>query len=125
MNNVFDDIFNINPKCSTTIAFILGLVLIDHLNTPEQNVLGNWIILIGQTILTNASSQNIIESRINGNTININSKEVRALYDPIFYDINKIKEIIKKVYPDANEEIDILMRGLKDLESKIKKISQE
>ena len=92
MRESYDDIFNTNPRYSTTIGFILGLVLVDSLTAPEQNMLGNWIILIGQTILTNAASQNIIESRISGGIININSKEVKCIYNPIIYDINKIRK---------------------------------
>jgi hypothetical protein len=59
MNKAFNDLFNTNPRFSTSISFILGLLLIDNLTAPEQNMLGNWIILLGQTILTNAASQNI------------------------------------------------------------------
>ena len=66
MNKGFHQLFNTNPRYSTTISFILGLLLIDNLTAPEQNMLGNWIILLGQTILTNAAAQNIIESRIIG-----------------------------------------------------------
>ena len=102
MRESYDDIFNTNPRYSTTIGFILGLVLVDSLTAPEQNMLGNWIILIGQTILTNAASQNIIESRITGGIININSKEVKCLYNPVIYDIEKIRKIIKDVYPSSS-----------------------
>ena len=93
MKESFHDIFNTNPRYSTTVGFILGLLLVDDLTAPEQNLLGNWIILIGQTILTNASSQNIIESRISGNIININSKEAKCIYNPPIYNIKKIRKI--------------------------------
>lgn len=89
MNKSFHDLFNTNPRYSTSISFILGLLLVDSLTAPEQNMLGNWIILMGQTILTNAASQNIIESRISGNIFNINSKEVKCIYNPPVYDIKK------------------------------------
>lgn len=125
MKKSFDDIFNTNPRYSTTVGFILGLVLVDNLTAPEQNMLGNWIILIGQTILTNAASQNIIESRITGGIININSKEVKCIYNPIVYDINKIRKIIKDVYPSSNRDIDVLKRAIDELNKKLDELKKD
>ena len=125
MKDSFDDLFNINPKYSTSIAFILGLILVNDLNVPEQNMLGNWIILLGQTILTNAGAQNIIESRINQNRYNINSREFKCIYNPIYYDINKVREIIKKVYPDNKQELQIIYNMLNELKEKLDKIKKD
>ena len=125
MNKSFHDLFNTNPRYSTTVGFILGLVLVDNLTAPEQNMLGNWIILIGQTILTNAASQNIIESRISGGIININSKEVKCIYNPIIYDINKIRKIIKNVYPSSNRDIDVLKRAIDELNKKLDELKKD
>ena len=108
MKDSFDALFNINPTYSTSIAFILGLLLVSDLNTPEQNMLGNWIILLGQTILTNASAQNIIEARIQGNR----------------YNINKLKEIIKKFYPN-NNELNSIKKYLDELNKKIDEIKKD
>lgn len=116
------DLFNINPKYSTTAAFILGLILTDNLSAPEQNMLGNWILLIGQTVLTNAGSQNLIETRIQSNNININSKEIKSIYNPIIYDINKIKEIINKLYPNNKKDLENLSKYLEAIKNKIDKI---
>ena len=124
MKQSYDDIFNTNPRYSATVGFILGLVLVDSLTAPEQNMLGNWIILIGQTILTNAASQNIIESRINGGIININSKEVKCLYNPVIYDIEKIRKIIREVYPSSNSDIDILKKAIDELNKKLDELKK-
>lgn len=124
MREGFDDLFNINPKYSTTIGFILGIILTSNLTSYEQNTLGNWLMLIAQTIITNASSQNLIESRINGNIININSKEAKCIYDPPIYDINKAREIINKLYPNNNTEIQIIKKCLDELNQKIQEIEK-
>lgn len=124
MKDSFDDLFNINPTYSTSIAFILGLLLVSDLNTSEQNMLGNWIILLGQTILTNASAQNVIEARIQSNRYNINSKEVKSIYNPVYYDINKLKEIIKKFYPN-NNELNSIKNYLDELNRKIDEIKKD
>ena len=126
MRQSFDEIFNINPRYSTSIAFILGLILIDDLTAPEQNMMGNWLILIGQTILTNASSQNLIESRISGGIMNINSREVKCKYNPPIYDINTIKEIVNKIYPSQNnEEFEILYKAINNLKKEIEALKKE
>ena len=46
---------NIEDKALTTLAFIIGLALIDNLSSTEQNAVGNWIMLIAQTLCTNGS----------------------------------------------------------------------
>lgn len=125
MKKSYDDIFNTNPRYSTTIGFILGLVLVDDLTAPEQNMLGNWIILIGQTILTNAASQNIIESRISGNIININSKEVKCIYNPVIYDIDKIRKIIRDLYPNTSKDIDVIKNAINELNKKLDELKKE
>lgn len=125
MNNSFNDIFNTNPRYSTSLAFILGLILVDNLNSAEQNTIGNWIILLGQTILTNAASQNIIESRILGTRININSKEVKSFYNPFYYDINKAKDIINKLYPNNKSDLDLILKSIDELRTKIEQIKKD
>ena len=46
---------NIEDKALTTLAFVIGLALIDSLSSTEQNAVGNWIMLIAQTLCTNGS----------------------------------------------------------------------
>ena len=122
MKDNFNKLFNTNPRYSTIFAFILGLVLIDDLDTSEQNMLGEWIMLIAQTIVTNANCQYLIESRIKGRQMNINSKEVKSIYFPFIYDIDKIKSIISTLYPDYNIDTKILSNYLNDIKNKIDKI---
>ncbi len=46
---------HLEDKSLTTLAFIIGLSLIDNLSSTEQNAIGNWIMLIAQTLCTNGS----------------------------------------------------------------------
>ena len=46
---------NIEDKALTTLAFVIGLALIDNLSSTEQNAVGNWIMLIAQTLCTYGS----------------------------------------------------------------------
>ena len=124
MTNKNRDLFNINPKYSTTAAFILGLILIDDLNSAEQNALGEWLILIGQTLISNSGFQMIIENRIKGNNININSKELKSIYNPIIFDINKTKDLLKQL-PSFNNDIDSIEKMITILKDKIDNIKKE
>lgn len=40
----------------TLSAFVIASSLIDELTSTEQNALGNWFMLVGQTLCTNGSS---------------------------------------------------------------------
>ena len=45
----------IEPRIFTLSAFTVGFILIDNLTTYEQNALGSWFMLLGQTLCTNSS----------------------------------------------------------------------
>jgi len=111
-----DDLFTMNPKISTALFSIIGLILVDNLTANEQNVLGNWFMLIGQILETNANSQLYIESKIINNNININSKKFKKLYNPFFYDIKTAKKILQK------ENISLSDETLKKISLKLKEI---
>lgn len=54
----------------TTSAFIVGLLLAEDLNPAEQNSLGSWFMLAGQTLCTNSSQQQLLNNRNNQNNAN-------------------------------------------------------
>lgn len=70
----------------TITAFTIGYVLIDELTATEQNAVGNFFMLIGQTLSTNSSFNFNVDwnNATNGTSINkIDEKEL----------LNKVKEI--------------------------------
>ncbi len=125
MKKKLNSIFNINPKYSTIIAFILGLILIDDFTAAEQNAIGEWLILIGQTLLTNSGLQVVVENRINNYNTNINSKELKSIYNPVMYDIEKTKELLKEIYPNNKNSIDILSKAINKLQKELDSIKKE
>lgn len=128
MRKSYDEIFNTNPKITTSVAFLIGLILTSDLTTFEQSTLGNWIMLIGQTIATNAAAQATIEGRINGGIININSKEIKCAYNPPLYDIDKIRDIVSKFYGNNSNNDDILniiSNAINDLQNQINKLKDK
>ena len=54
----------ISPRMFTLSAFIVGYLLIDDLDSSEQNALGSWFMLLGQTLCTNASSHFVKVKRV-------------------------------------------------------------
>lgn len=63
---------NISAPIFTTSAFVIGLLLCDDLTPAEQNALGGWFMLVGQTISTNSGQQQLLNNRNNSHN-NYNS----------------------------------------------------
>ncbi len=120
-----EDIFNLNPLYSTLIATVIGFVLINDLTVAEQNTVGNWLILTGQVLITNAAAQSVIENRLSGNIININSGVHKSAYCPPKYDIQAIREVLKKTTPKHNSNaislLEKTIESLKKEEEELKK----
>ncbi|MDD2202870.1 MAG: hypothetical protein PHD78_00535 [Bacilli bacterium] len=57
MDYLFNFIYTLPPKSATIIAVLLGFILIDDLPAEKQNVLGNFLVLVGQVVATNAAQQ--------------------------------------------------------------------
>lgn len=66
---------NINPQVFAWIAVLVGSACVGDLTANEQNSFGNWLVLVGEFMLTTAAQQQLIEARLESNNININSRE--------------------------------------------------
>ena len=79
----------------TISAFTIGYVLIDELTATEQNAVGNFFMLIGQTLSTNSSFNFNVDwnNATNGPSVNkIDEKELLNKVKDIFNNsINNIK----------------------------------
>lgn len=56
-----DFLFNLNPYEFTLIAPLIGSIISKNLTIDQQNSIGNFFELLGQTILTIAAQAQIIE----------------------------------------------------------------
>lgn len=63
MENLTGFIYSLPPKTFTLVSVLLGFVLIDDLPADKQNSLGNFIILVGQVIATNATQQSYVDNQ--------------------------------------------------------------
>ena len=87
-------------------------MLVDDLNANEQNSLGNWLLLLGQYLATNAAQQQLIESRIENSNININSKKSKSGYGP-YDNTNKSNQNQR---PEVEFLLDAVQKISKELE---------
>lgn len=66
---------SIDPHVFTLIAVAVGYATVGDYNANEQNSIGNWLIMVGQYVLTHAAQQQLIEARLENNNLNINSQK--------------------------------------------------
>jgi len=116
---------NINWNLSTLIATVLGFLATDDFTALEQIAIGNWIIQIGQTMITNATYQELIESRILGSEkLNLNSREFKIggspFINPPNVDINQLYEILRGQI--SQEEIINFQKALQKLSDELEKL---
>lgn len=79
-------------KLLTITAFILGYILIDTLSSTEQNALGNWLMLVSQTLCTNGSYTFNKEwkGHIGGDHV-----DVRNMFDKFKDSVDRLNEMIR------------------------------
>ncbi len=107
----------IDPKIDTLTGVIIGYALIGNFNAVEQNAIGNWFMLVGQILETNAAFlqlnenrrktrdeaangpiiSDIFESELSGNGENFNFENV---------DIERLEKMIRIM----NEELEKIKR---------------
>jgi hypothetical protein len=54
--------FSLPPKQVSLLSSVIGILLIDNLDLNQQNSLGNFIVSIGQAILTAAAQGQSLQS---------------------------------------------------------------
>lgn len=106
---------NLDPKIYDISAIIIGFALIGNFTAAEQNAIGNWFITLGQVLENNSAWQQVIEGRITGNNININSKKCKETGDPYTDDQPWMKN-------PQNNKIDSLEKSIKIIEEQLKKM---
>ena len=80
---------NIDPHTFSIIAVVVGYASVGNYTANEQNSIGNWLILVGQYMLTHAAQQQLIEGRKTQN----NQNEVELIIDAL----KKMKDELEKI----------------------------
>jgi len=53
---------NLDPQVFAFLAVLIGSACVGDYTANEQNSFGNWLILVGQFILTTAAQQQLVEN---------------------------------------------------------------
>lgn len=98
LNNSCDNInhkdsclLSLPPKQFTLLSTIFGLLLLDDLDINQKNALGNFIVSIGQTILTAAAQEQSLQKD--------NSQD-----DQLFQDVEDLKCQIALLKKELNNQ---------------------
>lgn len=76
----------------TVAAFLLGFILTDNLSSTEQNALGNWLMLVAQTLCTNGSYDFNKEWN---NHLDNGHPDILNMLDKMKDSIDKVNKIMK------------------------------
>lgn len=103
---------NINPELFSVIACIVGYIVEDDFNANELNSIGNWIILVGQFMLTTAAQQQLINARYSNN---VGSKIKSDTNNHAFKNPEKVNK----------SDIDAIMRALQIMQREIENLKNK
>lgn len=78
-------------KTFTLLASLLGYLLIDNLTSTEQNALGNWLMLVAQTLCTNGSYNFNKDWKEHIGK----SPDIKSIFNKFSDSVNKVNNIMK------------------------------
>lgn len=107
-----------SSKLITLTAFLIGLFLIDNLNSNEQSALGNFFMLIGQTLCTSGSDNFRKDWSPYANPTNYTSDRENTKSDEFsFFDNNSDKS-----YMSREEAVEMLKKARDIFDREINKL---
>lgn len=105
---------NLNPHEFTLLAVAIGFATVGDFDVNEQNSIGNFLIMVGQYVLTHAAQQQLIEGRIENNNINTNSRKAKHGGSIYTDESNKSNQ-------NQRDEVEYLLKAVKIMEEELKK----
>lgn len=124
-----------NPRLYVLSSLVIGYLLIDNFTANEQNAIGNWLMTIGQILEESCSFQQVMEERIQGNTVNINSEQFKNggspyMHNPPLYPRDDEVENNNDSSSNTNknykyeDELDTLKRAIDLMQNKLDELSK-
>ena len=107
---------NIDPQTFAFLACLVGSALAGDFDAYEQSSIGNWLMLVGEFMLTAAAQQQLIEARLENFNININSREHKS--GGSYYPNNQ------KSSQTQRTEVDFLLQAVKKLEEELEALKK-
>ena len=102
---------NINPELFSILGAVTGIIVEGDYTANELNSIGNWIILVGQFMLTTAAQQQLINGRYQNN----NGSRIRS---------NANNHSANNKQYSTYEQLQQLANYLKKLEEKMEEITK-
>ena len=91
-------LFDIDPYSFTGIAYLIGIILANQLNSEEQNSIANWLQLVGLTIQTYSSQVVVVSTNksigSSNNNVNDNTEFLLKIINTMKEEIEKIKNSV-------------------------------
>lgn len=103
---------NINPELFSVLGAAVGFIAENDFTSNELNSIGNWIILVGQFMLTTAAQQQLINGRYQNN----NGSRIKS-------DINNHAQ--KNMEKANKEDLDAIIKYIKELEKNLGEMSKK
>ena len=110
---------NTDPHLFSILAVSVGFACVGDYNANEQNSIGNWLILVGQYILTHAAQQQLIEARLANNNLNTNSQKHKNGTGGPFTDNEQGKS-----NQTQRDEVDFLLNAIEDIKRELENIKR-
>lgn len=83
---------NVPSPIFTLSATVIGFALLDDSTANEQNALGNWFMLVGQVLCTNASHNYVKNERKNINNF-FDASQPESSHNPSDDTLSMMKKI--------------------------------
>ncbi len=90
-----NDSFNNKSRVDTLSATVIGFALTCFFNSYEQNALGNWFMLLGQILETNATFIQLYQSCAQNNSnrnVGLDIEKLKKAIDIIQDELDKMKK---------------------------------
>ena len=71
--------FGLPAPLMSALGTVLGFALLGQLDYNQQNVLGNWLELIGQVLETNSAQGQLLQERQQGQRLDALEREMQQL----------------------------------------------
>lgn len=85
------------PSELAVLSTVLGILIAAKLNTNEQNIIGNFLVGVGQTILTIAAQFQNLESQEENQNEDNKSNNSNSSNKDLQKQIDEIKAYLKKL----------------------------
>ena len=108
-----------DPHLFAMLAVTVGFASVGDYNANEQNSIGNWLILVGQYILTHAAQQQLIEARLENNNLNINSPKNKNGQGGPFTDNEQGRS-----NQTQREEVDFLLNAVQKIQKELENLKK-